>query len=209
MHLDTIGFLLKAVNDDAKTDLQSSLVSSVHPDDEIGVHLLVNAISAKQYSLASKLVKKFPQFASKGDDVLMAIAKTFPSELHYWETLIYPSLFISWGEVWEMFCLVALIAIIYVIPDDIALKEICIRIGVNKTITEIIRNMISLVIMVFVIVPGLLAIAFLLIIISIFSQLYSYCWKGATILYWRLQMYSIREQVQHYNYNVSFNGVRK
>ncbi|KAJ0752166.1 putative non-specific serine/threonine protein kinase [Helianthus annuus] len=77
MHLDTIGYLLKAVKD-------------AHPDDEIGTGLLVNAISAKRYSLALDLVERFPMFASKKDDVLVAIAKTFPSELDNWETLVYP-----------------------------------------------------------------------------------------------------------------------
>ncbi|KAJ0524772.1 putative PGG domain, ankyrin repeat-containing domain superfamily [Helianthus annuus] len=90
MHLDTIGYLLKAVDDAARTESQSSLTGSTHPDDEIGVGLLVNAISAKQYGLALELVKRFPMFASKNDDVLVAIAKSFPSELDYWETLVYP-----------------------------------------------------------------------------------------------------------------------
>ncbi|KAI3827523.1 hypothetical protein L1987_01600 [Smallanthus sonchifolius] len=50
MHLDTIVYLLKAMKDDVKTESQSSLASSVHPGDEIGVDLLANAITAKQYS---------------------------------------------------------------------------------------------------------------------------------------------------------------
>ncbi|XP_021979412.1 uncharacterized protein LOC110875524 [Helianthus annuus] len=50
MHLDIIGYLLNAVNDDASAELQSSPTGSVHPDDEIGGGLLVNAISAKQYT---------------------------------------------------------------------------------------------------------------------------------------------------------------
>ncbi|KAF5789349.1 putative ankyrin repeat-containing domain, PGG domain, ankyrin repeat-containing domain superfamily [Helianthus annuus] len=76
MHLDIIGYLLNAVNDDASAELQSSPTGSVHPDDEIGGGLL--------------LVKRFPMLASKKDDVLVAIAKSFPSELDYWETLVYP-----------------------------------------------------------------------------------------------------------------------
>ncbi|KAM0031054.1 putative ankyrin repeat-containing domain, PGG domain, ankyrin repeat-containing domain superfamily [Helianthus debilis subsp. tardiflorus] len=91
MHLDTIGYLLKAVSDYAETELPSSLSDLANHDDEIGVGLLVNAISAKQYSLAIELMEKFPVFASKRDDVLVAIAKTFPSGLDYWETLVYPS----------------------------------------------------------------------------------------------------------------------
>ena len=39
--------------------------------------------------LASDLIKKFPKFASKNDDVLMAIAKTFPSG-DYGETSLPP-----------------------------------------------------------------------------------------------------------------------
>ncbi|KAF5789412.1 putative ankyrin repeat-containing domain, PGG domain, ankyrin repeat-containing domain superfamily [Helianthus annuus] len=92
MHLDTIGYLLKAVKDSGKPTQSSSDVSVGHPNDEIGVRLLVNAISAKQYSLAVEMVQTLPNFASKSDDVLMAISKTFPSGLDYWETLIYPSL---------------------------------------------------------------------------------------------------------------------
>ncbi|KAF5789350.1 putative ankyrin repeat-containing domain-containing protein [Helianthus annuus] len=49
MHLDIIGYLLNAVNDDANAKFQSSPTGSVHPDDEIGVGVLVNAISAKRY----------------------------------------------------------------------------------------------------------------------------------------------------------------
>ncbi|KAM0031215.1 putative ankyrin repeat-containing domain, PGG domain, ankyrin repeat-containing domain superfamily [Helianthus debilis subsp. tardiflorus] len=68
MHLDTIGFLLNAVNDDANVELQSSPTGSVHPDDEIG------------------------------DDVLVAIAKNFPSGLDDWETLIYPCMLLVSGS---------------------------------------------------------------------------------------------------------------
>ncbi|KAI3701584.1 hypothetical protein L6452_26770 [Arctium lappa] len=59
---------------------------------KLGVDFLVNAISAKQYSIASKLLEKFPTFANANDEVLMALARTFPSGLNHWETLIYPSL---------------------------------------------------------------------------------------------------------------------
>ncbi|KAJ0886644.1 putative ankyrin repeat-containing domain, PGG domain, ankyrin repeat-containing domain superfamily [Helianthus annuus] len=89
-HLDTIRYLLKAAYDAATTELQKYLVGYIHTDDEYGVDLLVSAISAKQYSFALELVEKFPMFASKKDDVLVAIARTFPSELDHWETLVYP-----------------------------------------------------------------------------------------------------------------------
>ncbi|MFS7913740.1 putative ankyrin repeat-containing domain, PGG domain, ankyrin repeat-containing domain superfamily [Helianthus anomalus] len=87
MHLDTIGCLVKAIDDNKQLE---SFFST--PGEEIGVRLLVNAISAKHYSLASNLVQRLPKFASKGDDVLMALAKTFPSGLNFGEKFFYPSL---------------------------------------------------------------------------------------------------------------------
>lgn len=41
--------------------------------------------------LAKELVKNNPEFAVEDDDVLMAISKTFPNGLNFWETFIYPS----------------------------------------------------------------------------------------------------------------------
>ncbi|KAF5818827.1 putative ankyrin repeat-containing domain, PGG domain, ankyrin repeat-containing domain superfamily [Helianthus annuus] len=87
MHLDTIEYLMKAIDDNKQLESLFSI-----PDEEIGVRLLVNAISAKHYSLASNLVQRLPKFASKGDDVLMALAKTFPSGLNFGEKFFYPSL---------------------------------------------------------------------------------------------------------------------
>ncbi|KAI3709298.1 hypothetical protein L2E82_39058 [Cichorium intybus] len=107
MHLGTIGYLFKATDDGAKSKSQSfSLGDTVHPDPgvDVGVDLLVNAIFAKEYSLASELIENFPKFAVKNDGVLMAIAKTFPSGLEYGETLIYPSL----SNFWESICTVAI-----------------------------------------------------------------------------------------------------
>ncbi|KAJ0525026.1 putative ankyrin repeat-containing domain-containing protein [Helianthus annuus] len=89
-HLTTIGYLLKARKTGGKLRSQTSLVGSVDENDEIVVDLLVNVISAKKYSLASQLVEKLPNSASESDDVLMAIAKNFPSGLDYWEKLLYP-----------------------------------------------------------------------------------------------------------------------
>ncbi|GJR02813.1 ankyrin repeat-containing domain-containing LTR copia-type protein [Tanacetum coccineum] len=102
MHLDTIGYLLKAVDENGKSMSRSSSIgasvhSHLHPGVEIGVDLLVNAISAKQYNLASELIEMFPKFASKNDDVLMAIAKTFPIG-DYGETFIPP----TWKDYWEV-----------------------------------------------------------------------------------------------------------
>ncbi|KAI3709218.1 hypothetical protein L2E82_38977 [Cichorium intybus] len=90
MHLDTIEYLLKAAKDYGKTKKKSSLEDSVNPGAKVGVNLLVNAVSAKQYDLATQMIEKFPEFAVENDKVLMAIARTFPSGLDYAETLIYP-----------------------------------------------------------------------------------------------------------------------
>ncbi|MFS7966697.1 putative ankyrin repeat-containing domain-containing protein [Helianthus anomalus] len=117
MHLYTIDYLLKAVKEGSKPKSPTtSLARSSDNIEKIEVDLLVNAISAKHYSkqtiqnsntmhinsfeyshflfilagLASKLVKQGPTSASKSEDVLMAIPKTFPSGLDYWESLVYP-----------------------------------------------------------------------------------------------------------------------
>ncbi|CAH1449291.1 unnamed protein product [Lactuca virosa] len=83
MHLDTVEYLLKAAKGDEKPEKNTS---------RIGVELLVNAVSSKQYDLAIKLVEDYPEFVVENDNVLMAIARTFPSGLDYGETLIYPVL---------------------------------------------------------------------------------------------------------------------
>ncbi|XP_023741202.1 uncharacterized protein LOC111889297 [Lactuca sativa] len=82
MHLSTIEYLLKVANDDGKPKLEV--------DVKKGINVLVNAISAKQYDLTKELIKRYPEFVVEDDDVLMAIAKTFPSGLDYLETFIYP-----------------------------------------------------------------------------------------------------------------------
>ncbi|KAI7729699.1 hypothetical protein M8C21_031092 [Ambrosia artemisiifolia] len=80
MQFDTIEYLLEAVNDYSETSSQTSQPSSVDGSDHnIGVDLIVNAIFAKRYSFAAMLVKKFPELASKDHEVLMAIAKNFPT----------------------------------------------------------------------------------------------------------------------------------
>ncbi|KAK1418421.1 hypothetical protein QVD17_27565 [Tagetes erecta] len=171
MHLDTIAYLLKAVNDDAKIELQSSIRGSVNTDDEIGVHVLVNAISAKQYHLALELVQKFPRFASKSDDVLMAIAKNFPAELNYGETLMCPWLYklqnIGWfiGKLFG-----APLYPVLLIPDDIAVNML---------------NKVLVIIIVIAIVPCLIwwPIAFVICLIRFaLSLLYALLWEGALIL---------------------------
>nr|KAJ0196002.1 hypothetical protein LSAT_V11C700361950 [Lactuca sativa] len=111
MHLDTLVYLFKASGPVAITRALSlpsrlqnrSLTSQdtthpqLHPNTEIGDDLLVSFISAHEFNLASELIKDFPEFAVKTDGVLMALAKSFPSGLNHWETLIYPSL----DGIWE------------------------------------------------------------------------------------------------------------
>ncbi|KAI3701580.1 hypothetical protein L6452_26764 [Arctium lappa] len=93
MHFATFMYLLKA----EKTN-------SIEPDDrtiKIVVDVLVNAISAKEYNTALTLIEDdtSPKLLGKNDEVLMALARTFPSGLNHWETLVYPSL----GDIRERF----------------------------------------------------------------------------------------------------------
>ncbi|KAJ9551054.1 hypothetical protein OSB04_015099 [Centaurea solstitialis] len=91
MEFDTFAYLLKVAIDNNKT---KQLVISQGPDyKQKGASLVANAITAKQYSTALKLIREFPEFAVENDEVLMAIARAFPDELNYWETLIYPRTF--------------------------------------------------------------------------------------------------------------------
>ncbi|XP_076899536.1 uncharacterized protein LOC143553422 [Bidens hawaiensis] len=118
MHLYTIAYLLRAFSYNEESRSLLSSPDSVHTDEEIGVRLLVNAITRKNIvsrkyiahreilfrsldgdislfmlvGLASEWVRKLPKFASKTDHVLLALAKTFPTEPDYQDTLIYPSM---------------------------------------------------------------------------------------------------------------------
>ncbi|KAJ9552009.1 hypothetical protein OSB04_016054 [Centaurea solstitialis] len=82
MQLNTFVYLLEAA------DIKESICSSISP----GVNLLITAIFTKQYDLALKMVKIYPDMATIDDQVLMAMARTFPSKLGFGEALIYPSL---------------------------------------------------------------------------------------------------------------------
>lgn len=50
----------------------------------------IHTLSHNLADLASVLVNIYPELAAKDDQVLMAMAKTFPSELDFGETLICP-----------------------------------------------------------------------------------------------------------------------
>ncbi|KAJ9552463.1 hypothetical protein OSB04_016508 [Centaurea solstitialis] len=85
MQYDTFVYLFKAAVHNKKTNGLDFTNNA-----KTGASLLVNAITAKQYSIALELIKIFPIFAVQNNEVLMAIARTFPNGLNYWETLIYP-----------------------------------------------------------------------------------------------------------------------
>ncbi|KAM0031191.1 putative ankyrin repeat-containing domain, PGG domain, ankyrin repeat-containing domain superfamily [Helianthus debilis subsp. tardiflorus] len=177
MHLDTIGYLLKAVNDAATTESQSSLAGSALPDDEIGIGLLVNAISAKQYSLALELVEKFPMFASKKDDVLVAIAKSFPNELDYWETLVYPPP--NLNNILEVLRDVVECALILLVWPAMAVWKY-IR---GSSIRALLYNMVIRTVLAWLESFFLLVCSFILIVCFIFFKLYSLWWTVAKILF--------------------------
>ncbi|XP_076917873.1 uncharacterized protein LOC143578091 [Bidens hawaiensis] len=177
MHLDTIGFLLKANNDKDGT----TPFGPLQPDDEIAVlYLLVNAISAKQYSLASELVRNSPDAATKSDEVLMAIAKNCPSGLDYVEALIYPSL----DKILEVLINTAsLTLLLFGFPLCVLIDFIANR---HKPDYE---KGTTLLILVVGTIPAMLASPFaflcflILTVCFLFLFLYSLWWKGAKIIF--------------------------
>ncbi|KAI3701583.1 hypothetical protein L6452_26768 [Arctium lappa] len=90
MQFDIFAYLLKAAVHNKKAE---DLVISQGP--KKGASLVVNAITAKQYSTTFDLIKTFPKFSVENDELLLAIARTFPSDLNYWEELIYPPTFVD------------------------------------------------------------------------------------------------------------------
>ncbi|GJS73700.1 ankyrin repeat-containing protein [Tanacetum coccineum] len=87
MQLVTFVYLLEATE-----TKQQPLPIALYPGSGVktGVNLLITAIFTKEYDLALALVNIYPELATKDYQVLMAIARTFPSELDYGERLIYP-----------------------------------------------------------------------------------------------------------------------
>ncbi|KVH88657.1 Ankyrin repeat-containing protein [Cynara cardunculus var. scolymus] len=86
MQLNTFVYLLEATQ--AK---QQPLPLGLYPGSgaRTGINLLVTAIFTKQYDLASTLVNIYPELATIDDNVLLAIAKTFPSMLDFEKFFIY------------------------------------------------------------------------------------------------------------------------
>ncbi|KAJ0955098.1 putative PGG domain, ankyrin repeat-containing domain superfamily [Helianthus annuus] len=175
MHLDTIAYLLKAVKVEDKTELQSPLSSSVdHPDDDMAVKLLVTAISAKQYSLALELVQNFPKSASRSDDVLMALAKNFPSGLDHWKNFFGHILGILLKTMWLTILLLGFPAFALWGFAFYSSRN-------NKDIRTLVFKLVILT------VPAMIASSFVFIclllgaISFLFLFLYFLLWKGAKI----------------------------
>ncbi|KAD4177962.1 hypothetical protein E3N88_26553 [Mikania micrantha] len=106
MRLDTAFYLLNAYPAVVKSNIdgdhessksaapgdQNSQLKSNVVDDEIGIGIVVQAISAKRYDLAEKMINQKPEYAMSNNEVLLALARTFPSGLDHMDTLFYPNL---------------------------------------------------------------------------------------------------------------------
>ncbi|KAI3701568.1 hypothetical protein L6452_26749 [Arctium lappa] len=88
MQLNTFVYLLEATQ-----TKQQALPIGLYPGSGVrtGVHLLITAILTKEYARATSLVNTYPELATEDDQVLMAIIRSFPSELGFGEALMYPS----------------------------------------------------------------------------------------------------------------------
>ncbi|PWA71357.1 Ankyrin repeat-containing protein [Artemisia annua] len=87
MKLNTYVYLLEATK-----SIQRSPHLDRYPDTYIrnAVKLLITAIFTKQYDLALKMLKIYPTLATRDNQILMAIAITFPPDLSSAEAFIYP-----------------------------------------------------------------------------------------------------------------------
>ncbi|KAJ0905569.1 putative ankyrin repeat-containing domain, PGG domain, ankyrin repeat-containing domain superfamily [Helianthus annuus] len=174
LHLDTIAYILKVINDEDKTELQSSLSSFV--DDDMAVELVVNAISAKQYSLALELVQNFPKSASRSDDVLMALAKNFPRGLDDWEELVYPSL----DQILELLRETTEVTILLLVFPVLTLWHFAFYSSRNK---KAIRTLLFK--LVILTVPAMITwpFVFICLLLVVIYFVYFLLWKGAKILF--------------------------
>ncbi|KAL8265050.1 hypothetical protein R6Q59_023180 [Mikania micrantha] len=73
----------------------SPLKSNISDEDfSTGIGVLVQAISAKQYDIAERIINQEPEYAVSNDEVLMTLARTFLSELHNLEAFLCPRKFL-------------------------------------------------------------------------------------------------------------------
>ncbi|PWA39889.1 Ankyrin repeat-containing protein [Artemisia annua] len=94
---------------------QLHLPLSRYPDDrvQIAVNFLITSIFTKQYDLASTLINIYPELVSRDDQVLMAIAMSFPPKLSFGEAFIYPS---PIGVLYPIYQLIRLFTLALVFP---------------------------------------------------------------------------------------------
>ncbi|XP_076923391.1 uncharacterized protein LOC143585502 [Bidens hawaiensis] len=177
MHLETIAYLLKATKEGEQTELESSTVGSVdHRDDEIGIRVLVNAITAQKYSLASELMHYFPISAAASEEILLAIAKSFPSDLNYVEALVYRFFYYN---CWRMTQREALrfrrhlLKLVFFLSRSFSGEEVIVW-RVIYSVLHAVSLMVTLAL--------LIIISPILIVYLSFIFLSPYCWKGAKIL---------------------------
>ncbi|KAJ9552002.1 hypothetical protein OSB04_016047 [Centaurea solstitialis] len=93
MKLDTFEYLLDATNKYQSQSLGFFPAFGLQPR----INLLITLIFTKQYvlsfaDLAWTWVDTNPELVISDDQVLMAMVKTFPSDLGFWEKLVHPSL---------------------------------------------------------------------------------------------------------------------
>ncbi|KAM0017486.1 putative ankyrin repeat-containing domain, PGG domain, ankyrin repeat-containing domain superfamily [Helianthus debilis subsp. tardiflorus] len=82
--------LFNAVFKNGKFSTSAYLLICAPPSD-YQQDVLFSAIHTKQYDLANKLLYIFSDYAGNNEDLLMALTITFPTDLSFMESLIYPS----------------------------------------------------------------------------------------------------------------------
>ncbi|KAI3754468.1 hypothetical protein L1987_54252 [Smallanthus sonchifolius] len=158
------------------------------------------AILRKQYDLASTLLDKYPEFAMKNDQILMAIAKTFPTDLGFIESFIYPSLKNVCQKIVVRGSLLLHFDVLHKCLEDILWV---VRSCKNK-------YCMILLVPIAIFYPIYELICLLILVLRFpFSVLYCLLWKVLAIIDWHLHLYLVARQVQHCNYNESSNGGRK
>nr|XP_043629739.1 uncharacterized protein LOC122601026 [Erigeron canadensis] len=123
MKLNTYVYLLEAT-EAARTSFQPPQLS-LYPDSYTQnlVKLIITAIFTKQYDLASKMIKKYPHFATRNDQILMAIAITFPTGHGFQEGLAYPSSKKTYHKIVDRnFLLLHSFDVFYKLDEDILWK---------------------------------------------------------------------------------------
>ncbi|KAD4179783.1 hypothetical protein E3N88_28374 [Mikania micrantha] len=94
MRLDTALSLLNASSskDDESSENAEQISKSYISDEDFhtGIRVLVQAILAKKYDIAEKIINQKADYAVSNDEVLLALASTFPSGIDNVETFFWP-----------------------------------------------------------------------------------------------------------------------